>query len=62
VCGSAHSSVRAVRAVVYGIALGSSVRQCAQQYAAVRQRGSVHNVRQCVSAHGSVRQCVAVSV
>jgi hypothetical protein len=52
VCDSAHGSVRAVRAVVCGSALGN-VWQCARQCAAVC-------AAVCSSAHRSVRQCVGV--
>jgi hypothetical protein len=67
ICGSAHHSrVHTVRAAVCDSALGSSVRQFAQQCAAVRQCGRVrpcaavcgNYVRQYMC--GSVRQCAAV--
>ena len=55
---SAHGSVRAVRAVGCGSALGS-VWECARQCAALRQCGSV---RQCAAVCGSVRQCGSAAV
>jgi hypothetical protein len=69
VCGSAHSSVRTVCAIVCGSVLGS-VWQCTQQRVAIRQCGRVRQcgsapvIRHRGSAHGCVRQsarpCVAV--
>jgi hypothetical protein len=56
VCGNAHGSVRAVRALVCDSAL-SSVWQCERQCAAAQQCGSV---QQCAAVCGSVQQCAAV--
>jgi hypothetical protein len=64
VCGNAHGSVRAVRAIVYGSALGS-IWQCAVACGCPAVRlvvcGIAHGsaVRLCGSAAecGSVRQC-----
>jgi hypothetical protein len=64
-CGSAHGSVRAMRAAVCGSVFGTAVWQCGSACLAVRQcAAAVTCVAVCCSMRGSVRssvsQCVAV--